>query len=93
MRITRPSDDFYYNMRKYWGTKGYWLAVFGTFSTIKAACTSYFLIMAQMNVPDYLIPDLLVGQTLSSQAASTAYPSQSWVSIFLFLVIIFIFSP
>ena len=48
LRITGPGEDFYDTMFKYWGNWGYYISILCTLAIIITACTSYFIIMAQM---------------------------------------------
>jgi len=54
LMLTGPHDDFYDTTRKYWGTPGYLAMLLGTLAMVLTACTSYFMIMAQVLYPNIL---------------------------------------
>jgi hypothetical protein len=54
LRLTGPGEDFYDTCRKYWGKTGYLIMLMGTLALVLVACTSYFMIMAQVLYPNIL---------------------------------------
>lgn len=48
MRTTGPGEDFYDTMYRYWGQPGYMISIMSILAIMIAACTSYYIIMAQM---------------------------------------------
>ena len=54
LRLTGPGDDFFDTCRKYWGMPGYLTMLICTLALVLTACTSYYMIMAQVLYPNFL---------------------------------------
>jgi len=92
-RITAPGDDFYDTVRKYWGNKGYYIAISCTLVIIQTACTAYYLVMCQMLYPIILALLKWIGGLdlpVETEAMTFHSFSQTWTSFIMFFVMIFV---
>ena len=77
-------------MRIYWGPFGYYLSVIGTLALALTACTSYFIIMAQMLYPTtlalmYWVFEVDLPYVFSGTPTLSQY-SQTYVAIALYML-------